>query len=533
MASSGAGPAAAASTGAAGTSVGAGAEPATSPGRGARRKLWSILGEKKSEPAAHAELRAAQSEPPRTAAATQQQQQQQEAEVKRSSPTAAGLKSIAQSQPQLSSAGGAAGGAPHNEHVVRVNTAQRGRPIELNELMFVQCLRDGHRDGINVMEFSPEGMFLATGGKDATVVIWRVLQHDKEQYEQTEPQPVCEGAGNTSGEPLGPKLFSSDPWQVLRKHTKEITSLSWSRSQFLLSGSADCTVRLWHVQRDQCLYVFRHRNVVTGVSFSPETDLRFASSAEDGYVRLWDIEGGADGIAKVIEIQKIAGGVRSLAFFNDPNVLSVGTEDGEVRFLSSDKLVFVTQMECRNRRGIQRKGKPVVGLQPCSLRGSLNKNSQQSAILVSTKDSRVRLCSMGNYAVLCKFKGASTTTLDIKARIKGSRSHVISASEDKSVYIWNLVEQEPDNAAAASLANSKRLLGAVAKKYSTFESFQGHSTMVTQADFAPDRTLRVARKRTVTGPSLHGCIIVSTDLHGHIHVFENKLPTPDEEIPAA
>lgn len=452
--------------------------------------------------------------------------------------------------------GGNSGNNANAEAFVKVNVAGRGRPMELNELVFVQCLRDGHRDAINVMEFSPEGMFLATGGKDCAVVIWRVLQYDKEQYEQTEPQAPCDVAGNTSGEPRGPKLFSSDPWQVLRKHTKEITCMSWSRSQFLLSGSADATVVLWHVQRDECLYIFRHRSPVTSVSFSPVSDLTFASGAEDRYVRVWSIEKGA-----VDHWSKFASGVQSLSFSGDAHMLLVGTDDGEVRFMRVDSkkggLEFFTQIECRNRRGIQRKGKPVVGMQPCILGGSNEKNgAAQDAILVSTKDSRVRLCSMDSFACVCKFKGASSNTLNIKARIKSSGSHVISASEDKHVYVWNIMEQEPDGA----LANSKKLLGTVVKKCSAWENFQGHSAMVTQADFAPDKTLRVARNRKPPASSspakplasaqsfyqqqqlqqqlqqqhqwvsaLHGCIIVSADVHGHIHIFENVSTFKAEE----
>jgi WD40 repeat protein len=51
--------------------------------------------------------------------------------------------------------------------------------------------------------------------------------------------------------------FRPRPYKEFGGHTGAVYDLSWSANLFLLSGSRDRTVRLWHVYRDGALKVFR------------------------------------------------------------------------------------------------------------------------------------------------------------------------------------------------------------------------------------------------------------------------------------
>lgn len=58
----------------------------------------------------------------------------------------------------------------------------------------------------------------------------------------------------------------------------DILDISWaSGSEFLLSASLDKVVRLWHVDRDECLREFQHNNYVTSIQFHPLDSEKFIS----------------------------------------------------------------------------------------------------------------------------------------------------------------------------------------------------------------------------------------------------------------
>ncbi|KAG5185438.1 WD40-repeat-containing domain protein, partial [Tribonema minus] len=87
-------------------------------------------------------------------------------------------------------------------------------------------------------------------------------------------------------------ILSAAPVRVLEGHTQEVLSLSWGRSDLLLSASMDCSVRLWHVAQGVCLGDYRHPKVVTSVDFHPLTDGFFLTGCMDKRLRLWDVPNG-------------------------------------------------------------------------------------------------------------------------------------------------------------------------------------------------------------------------------------------------
>lgn len=65
-----------------------------------------------------------------------------------------------------------------------------------------------------------------------------------------------------------------------------ITNVAFNGDNHLLAGSSDGTVRLWNVETEKHITLIGHMASVTSVCFSGY-DYYFASSSEDGMVRLW------------------------------------------------------------------------------------------------------------------------------------------------------------------------------------------------------------------------------------------------------
>ncbi|MCY3021784.1 MAG: protein kinase, partial [Planctomycetota bacterium] len=119
----------------------------------------------------------------------------------------------------------------------------------------------GHTDAVTFMAFSPPGTYLATGSSDKTVRVWEV---------QT-----------------GRELPETKP------HEAGVTSLAFSpNGKCLAAGSGNRTIRVWEAETGRELFTLKgHAGPVSAVSFSPD-GTQLASAARDRTIRLWDVAAG-------------------------------------------------------------------------------------------------------------------------------------------------------------------------------------------------------------------------------------------------
>lgn len=111
---------------------------------------------------------------------------------------------------------------------VKVKTNKKSH-VELSATYMVQKI-DGHKGKIWSLKFSPDGKFLATGGEDGVVKIWRITLSDSlfaSFMRQQEPISQQEALV------LFPqKAFHIEetPFQELYGHTGDVLDLAWSDS---------------------------------------------------------------------------------------------------------------------------------------------------------------------------------------------------------------------------------------------------------------------------------------------------------------
>lgn len=154
----------------------------------------------------------------------------------------------------------------------------------------------GHTKPVWDVEWSPRGIYFATGSRDHTARLW------------------------TTDRILSLRIFAG--------HLSDVDCIKFHpNSLYLATGSSDTTCRLWDVQTGNCVRVFLgHQGPVTALATSPDGKY-LASAGEDLAINLWDLGTGK-------RVKKMTGHtatIYSLAFSQETSVLVSGGADWTVR----------------------------------------------------------------------------------------------------------------------------------------------------------------------------------------------------------
>ncbi|XP_030454081.1 uncharacterized protein LOC115675515 [Syzygium oleosum] len=314
-----------------------------------------------------------------------------------------------------------------------------------------------HEGSISTMKFSMDGQYLASAGEDTVVRVWKVTEEDRsEKVDIANVDSSCLyfslnestqlASLNTNKEHIGKaKTFgrSSDsscvilplkvfritekPWHEFKGHIGEVLDLSWSSEGYLLSSSTDKTVRLWRVGCDRCLMVYSHNDYVTSISFNPVNENFFISGSIDGKVRIWDVFGGQ--VVDYINSREI---VSAVCYQSDGKGAIVGTMTGNCCFYSiEDNHLQMDVQVCLHGKK-KSPGKRITGFQ--------FPPNDPGKVMVTSADSVIRVLS--GLDVICKLKGLRSSGGPMIATFTSDGKHVISASEDSNVHIWNYAGQD-------------------------------------------------------------------------------------------
>jgi WD40 repeat protein len=302
--------------------------------------------------------------------------------------------------------------------------ALQGTPLESDE------------NAIWALEFSKDGKYLAAAGQDKVVRVWAVLSTPEERRGHEREEDDDDATSIRQRVRLEAPVFQKRAIREYEGHEGPIIDLSWSKNNFLLSASADKTVRLWHTSRVECLCTFKHTEHVHSVQFHPRDDRFFLAGSRDMKLRFWSIPDKS--VAFWQQLNEI---ITAVAFTPDGKTAIAGTVHGVCNFYETEGLKYQTQIHVRSAYGKNAKPSKI-----CSI-DTINMSERERAdvkLLISSNDSRIRLYNFRDKSLETKFKGHKSEERIIKAQFSDNGQYIVGGSEDKAAFIWSMGPSESE-----------------------------------------------------------------------------------------
>ncbi|KZV81304.1 putative TIF34-translation initiation factor eIF3, p39 subunit [Exidia glandulosa HHB12029] len=174
-------------------------------------------------------------------------------------------------------------------------------------------LLQGHERSLTQIKYNREGDLLFSCSKDVLINVWF----------------------STNGERLG----------TYDGHNGTVWTIDVDfESRFLISGSADNTMKLWNVQTGKCLFTWEFPTAVKRVAFSENGDQVVCVTEQrmghQGAIRIFDIDRSSDGTNQSTEAVNVFHPIGSKAtvvtFAHKPSLILTGHESGKIALFSAE-----------------------------------------------------------------------------------------------------------------------------------------------------------------------------------------------------
>ena len=274
----------------------------------------------------------------------------------------------------------------------------------------------------------------------------------------------------------------AEDYSILKGHTNSITSVSFSNDgEFIISGSSDCSIRVWDAKTGRGRPLCGHTFGVTSVALSPDGNF-LVSSSVDRTIRIWDINNGDCCLTCNSD-----GSIYSVSF--NGKYIVAGSTDGTIRILDVDTGIEACP--------------PLVGHT-----GSVNSvtfSPDGRYIVSGSSDKTIRLWDTSTGFEMCPpFEGHTSSVNSVSFSPDGR--YIVSGSSDETIRIWdastgvemcppfkrhtssvNSVSFSPDGRYIVSGSSDKTIrLWDASTGVEVCPPLEGHTSSVESVSFSPD-----------------------------------------------
>eukprot|EP00397_Hematodinium_sp_SG-2012_P000332 GEMP01000332.1.p1 GENE.GEMP01000332.1~~GEMP01000332.1.p1 ORF type:complete len:1868 (+),score=475.57 GEMP01000332.1:93-5696(+) len=296
---------------------------------------------------------------------------------------------------------------------------------------------DGKRNAVTSIVMGKENankayFLMAAGYREGHLAVFRVFRTAME-LEMLDPEAYDGMAGDNK---------STKPKEMLcwHAHDRAVTSMMFTPFEDqIVSSSTDLSIRFWNVSNGNLLQVFEDSYPISCVICLPKHPYVFISGNANGILRVGDTEQG-------VVLQKLKAPVEVRAIVVDSTGLFVfcGTRRGLLLGLECDTpstMKFLKNL----RLQLSQKGIGKITFVP-------KRANTKPMLLVNSSDSYVSVVELHyndanhctNMQVLRRFRNVnnllplSSCFVEDASDENQEKGFVVSASEDKKIYVWNM-----------------------------------------------------------------------------------------------
>ncbi|TFY55565.1 hypothetical protein EVG20_g9275 [Dentipellis fragilis] len=325
-----------------------------------------------------------------------------------------------------------------NDTVVRLWKTTRGSA--LRDPFFLSFL---HESPVRDVAFTTDGTVMASGSDNGTVLLWRLPMMDNTEQRVSY---VLHNVGHISGlrfSPDGSRLAVAALNRIvyvldvrsgqliceLRGHAEvlQCRPAFTPHGTFLLSGSADGVLAIWHIDRNTNTMAQCHSDTIFAIDFSPDGS-RFVSGSADGTLYLGYID--THGCARPAGTGSITGhrgAVYAVEFSQHGEFFASGSQDCTVRLWNNWA------------------GQPIaIYAQHSDIVSDISISLDGTIVASASHDCSVRLWDTATHTAIGGPLEGHTQSVRSVAFSPDGRL-LASASLDRTVRLWFLRDGDPDD----------------------------------------------------------------------------------------